>query len=442
MIPADDTPTVSLRARGHLAACSVADRAIILARATGRDDDVVRTQVAAIVDYVREKGDEALLALTRELDLVKLVATEVPRATIDAALEALDPAVRAALQRAATNIRVASEAARPREVVVETEPGVTVGRRPDPLDRVGVYAPGGRAVYPSSVLMGVVPAVVAGVREIIVCSPPGANGAPALAVLAAAALAGAHRVFAIGGAQAIAAMAYGTASVPRVDRIVGQGNAFVNEAKVQLSSIVGIDAPAGSTELLVIADPSTPALLVAREMVAQAEHDPQASVVAIVVGGARVGAAIEEAIAGFARSAGKKSIVREALGARGAVLTVDTLDEAIVFANEYAAEHLMLAIAEPEAALARLHGHGAIFVGASSSVPFGDYLTGANHLLPTGGLSRSFSGLSTESFMRWTSWQRVTPAAAGPLASDAGVLAEAEGLPGHALAARAWQAVP
>lgn len=440
MIPADDTPTVALRARGHLATLAPADRAAILERAVRRDDDAVRTQVAAILDYVRDKGDEALLALTRELDLVKLTATEVPRAALDAAVASLDPAVRAALERAVRNIRVASEAALPREVIVETEPGVTVGRRPDPLDRVGVYAPGGRAVYPSSVLMGVVPAVVAGVREIVVCSPPGANGAPALAVLAAAAIAGAHRVFALGGAQAIAAMAYGTATVPRVDRVVGPGNAFVNEAKLQLSSIVGIDAPAGPSELLVIADATTPPLLVAREMVAQAEHDPLTSVVAVVVGSARDGAAIEEAIAGFARSAGKKSIVREALGARGAVLTVDSLDEAITFANAYAAEHLLLAIAEPDAALRRLRGHGAVFVGASSSVPFGDYLTGANHVLPTGGMARSFSGLSTDAFVRWTSWQRVTPTAAARLAADVGVLADAEGLPGHAAAARAWMA--
>lgn len=440
MIPADDDITrVPLRAHGRLATLADADRAAILSRTITRDDDAVRTQVAAILDYVRDRGDEALVALTRELDLVKLPAIEVPRARLDDALAGLAPDVRAALVRAAGNLRRASEAVRPSEVVVETEPGVTVGRRPDALDRVGVYAPGGRAAYPSSVLMGVIPALVAGVREIIVCSPPGPDGYPAASVLAAAALAGAHRVFAVGGAQAIGAMAFGTDTVPRVDRIVGPGNAFVNEAKLQVSSHVGIDSPAGPSEVLIIADAATSSLLVAREMVAQAEHDPQASVIAIVIGADHAINAVDEALAGLVRAAGRKTIVRQALGARGALLAVDSIDEAVAFANAYAAEHVLVAVTDAEAVLPALRGHGAVFVGASSSVVFGDYLTGANHVLPTGGLSRSFSGLSTESFMRWTSWQRVTPAAAVRLAADTATLASVEGLPGHAAAARGWE---
>ncbi len=440
MIPSDDEISrVPLRAHGRLTGLRDEDRRAILSRAAARDDDAVRTQVAAILEYVRDRGDDALVALTRELDLVKIAAVEVPRARIDAALAGLAPELRAALEHAVRNLKVASEAARPREVVVETESGVTIGRRPDPLDCVGVYAPGGRASYPSSVLMGVVPAVVAGVREIVVCSPPGPDGFPAATVLAAAALAGAHRVFAIGGAQAIGAMAYGTASVPRVERIVGPGNAFVNEAKLQVSSIVGIDSPAGPSEVLVIADAATSSLLVAREMLAQAEHDPDASVVALVIGDDHAINAVDEALAGLVRAAGRKTIVRQALAARGALLAVQSIDEAVAFANEFAAEHLLLAVADADAVLPRLRRQGAVFVGASSSVAFGDYLTGANHVLPTGGLARSFSGLSTESFMRWTSWQRVTPEAAARLATDTGVLADAEGLPGHAAAARAWE---
>ena len=440
MIPADDDITrVPLRAHGRLATLPAADRAAILSRAVARDDDAVRTQVAAILEYVRDHGDEALVALTRELDLVKLTAIEVPRERLTAALAGVTPELRGALERAAGNLRRASEAARPREVIVETEPGVTVGRRPDPLERVGIYAPGGRAAYPSSVLMGVIPAVVAGVREIVVCSPPGPDGAPTATVLAAAALAGAHRVFAIGGAQAIGAMAFGTATVPRVDRIVGPGNAFVNEAKLQVSSHVGIDSPAGPSEVLIIADAATASLLVAREMVAQAEHDPDASVVALIVGADHAINGVDVALAGLVRSAGRKTIVRQALAARGALLAVDSVDEAITFANSYAAEHLLLAVADAQSVLPRLRGHGAVFVGASSSVVFGDYVTGANHVLPTGGLGRSFSGLSTESFMRWTSWQRVTPDAAARLASDTAILADAEGLPGHAAAARGWE---
>ncbi len=440
MIPADDDITrVPLRAHGRLATLADADRAAILARAMARDDDAVRTQVSAILDYVRDRGDEALLALTRELDLVQLPALEVPRARLDAALAGLASDVRGALERAAGNLRRASEAARPTEVVVETEPGVTVGRRPDALDRVGIYVPGGRAAYPSSVLMGVIPAVVAGVREIIVCSPPRPDGYPAASVLAAAALAGAHRVFAVGGAQAVGALAFGTDTIPRVDRIVGPGNAFVNEAKLQVSSLVGIDSPAGPSEVIILADAATSSLLVAREMVAQAEHDPQASVIAIVVGADDAINAIDEALAGLVRTAGRKAIVRQALGTRGALLAVDSVEEAVAFANAFAAEHVLVAVADADAVLPALRGHGAVFVGASSSVAFGDYVTGANHVLPTGGLARSFSGLSTESFMRWTSWQRVTPEAAARLSADTASLADVEGLPGHAAAARGWE---
>jgi histidinol dehydrogenase len=234
-------------------------------------------------------------------------------------------------------------------------------------------------------------------------------------------------------------MAFGTESVPTVERIVGPGNAFVNEAKLQVSSFVGIDSPAGPSELCVIADATTPPVLVAREMVAQAEHDPDASVVAVIVGDARARDGVEEALAGMVASASRRSIVRTALSARGAVLAADTMDEAVAFANAYAAEHLLVAVADAAALLPRLRGHGAIFVGAASAVAFGDYLTGANHVLPTGGLARIFSGLSTEAFMRWTSWQAVTVEAAGRLAVDTGMLADAEGLPGHAAAARAWE---
>ena len=228
-------------------------------------------------------GDAALRALATEFDGVTLDALEVPASRCVAALDALDPALRRAMERAANNIRRVHQGFLPATQEVESEPGIVVGRRPDPLGRVGVYAPGGRAAYPSSVLMGVVPARVAGVGEIIVCSPPGRDtGLPAEVVLAAAALAGAHRVFALGGAGAIAALAYGTESVPRVDRIVGPGNAYVAEAKIQVARAVAIDSPAGPSELLVLADASADPQLIAREMLAQAEHDPLAAVVAVV----------------------------------------------------------------------------------------------------------------------------------------------------------------
>jgi histidinol dehydrogenase len=302
-----------------------------------------------------------------------------------------------------------------------------IGRRPDPLPRVGVYAPGGRAAYPSSVLMGAVPARVAGVGEIILCSPPDrTTGRPADVVLAAAALAGVGRVFALGGAGAIAAMAFGTTSVPRVDRIVGPGNAYVAEAKLQVAHAVAIDSPAGPSELLVLGD-------------ASADAAPLAAVVAVVTDEALARRILAE-LAGQLPAQPRAAIAGTALSGQGAVLVAKDLDEAIAIANAYAAEHLLLLLADPDPALARLRGAGTIFVGASSSVAFGDYMTGANHVLPTGGLARSYSGLSTLDFVRWTTYQRVSATAAARLAGDVGVFADAEGLPGHAAAARAWSA--
>ena len=412
----------------------------LLDRTTSRDD-AVRERTAAIVERVRREGDAALVALARELDGVELAALEVPRERWDAALEALDPALRRAMERAAANVRTAHESFRPTASEVETEPGVVVGRRPDPLRRVGVYAPGGRAAYPSSVLMGVVPARVAGVAEVVVCSPPGPDGAPSAVVLAAAALGGADRVFAVGGAGAIAAMAFGTDTIARVDRIVGPGNAYVAEAKLQVAGAVAIDAPAGPSELLVLADFSADPMAVARELLAQAEHDPRAAVVAVVVGEEQA-SEVTSALARLLPDQPRREVVAEALAARGGVLVAQDYDRAIAFVELYAPEHLLLAVfdAELDAVLARVRNAGTVFVGLSSSVAFGDYMTGANHVLPTGGLARSYSGLSTLDFVRWTTWQRVTSRAAASMAADVGAFADAEGLPAHAAAARSWAA--
>lgn len=234
-------------------------------------------------------------------------------------------------------------------------------------------------------------------------------------------------------------MAFGTASVPRVDRIVGPGNAYVAEAKLQVATAVAIDSPAGPSELLVLCDASADAALVARELLAQAEHDPLAAVVALCtdVGLAR---RIMAELATQLPLQPRAGIAAAALAGQGAVLVVDDLADGVALANAYAAEHLLLLVAEPDAVLAQLRGAGTVFVGASSSVAFGDYMTGANHVLPTGGLARSYSGLSTLDFVRWTTWQRVSPQAAARLAADVGAFADAEGLPGHALAARAWTA--
>jgi histidinol dehydrogenase len=421
---------------GALASLTPAERASLCDR-RGSEDEGVRAVTAAILARVASEGDRALLALARELDGATLVSLEVPRARWRAALATLDPEVHAAMKRAAANLAAVHDAFRPVAEEVSPEPGIKVGRRPDPLARVGVYAPGGRASYPSSVLMAVVPARVAGVAEIIVCSPPAADGSPAPAVLAAAELAGADRLFAIGGAGAIAAMAFGTATVPRVDRIVGPGNAWVAEAKAQVAGCVSIDCPAGPSEVLIVADPAADAEAIARELVAQAEHDPGARAVALAIGepmARRIAAAAGRALAVTPRG----ETVACALAEGGAVLWTDSLDRALAFAAEYAPEHLMLAVADPHGALTRVRNAGTVFLGASSSVAFGDYMTGANHVLPTGGLARSYSGLSPLDFVRWTTWQSVSVDAAASLAEPVGVLAAAERLPAHAAAARAW----
>jgi histidinol dehydrogenase len=426
-----------LRWTGPLGALTAADRAALADRATS-DDAAVRTGTAAIIARVRADGDMALHSLARAYDGVDLDALEVPVARCRAALDRLEAPLRSALERAAANLAAVHEAFRPHPAVVSPEPGVVVGRRPDPLDRVGIYAPGGRAAYPSSVLMGAVPARVAGVAELVLCSPPGPEGEPPEVVLAAAALAGVDRVFALGGAGAIAAMAYGTTSVPRVDRIVGPGNAWVTEAKLQVSGAVAIDSPAGPSELLILADGSADPEVLAREMLAQAEHDPRAAVVTVIVGGDP--AQLLEKLGRRLATEPRAEVIRAAFAARGAVLSATSLAEAVDFANTWAAEHLLLATTDNEALLPSLRNAGAVFVGLSSSVVFGDYLTGANHVLPTGGLARCYSGLSTLDFVRWTTWQRVETAAAARLAPLAGILADSEGLPAHAAAARQWEA--
>jgi histidinol dehydrogenase len=414
------------------------DRAALFDRSTS-SDDAIQTQTSAIIRRVRRDGDRALREMAIEFDRATLTALDVPRAEWDRAQHALDPALRDALERTVRNVRAAHTAFLPVAVEVETESGIRVGRRPDPMQRVGVYAPGGRAAYPSSLIMGVVPAKVAGVREVIVCSPASSSGRPSDVVLAAAALAGADRVFAIGGAGAVAAMAFGTESVPRVDRIVGPGNAWVAEAKLQCAGAVAIDSPAGPSELLVIVDASSSPEIVAREMLAQAEHDPRAAVVCVAIG-ADLAARVRRAIITQLAAAPRAEIIRASFAFAGGVLHTESLDDAIVFANEWAAEHLLLAL-EPvalDATFAALRGAGTVFLGESASVAFGDYMTGANHVLPTGGLSRCYSGLSTLDFIRWTSWQRVTRDAAASLAVDVARFADSEGLPNHAAAARQW----
>lgn len=429
---------LTFAARGAVHTLDAAARDALFSRTTS-GDLTVRDGTARILARVRAEGDAALRAFARDFDGVALEALEIPRSQWDAALAALDPTLRRALERAAANIRAVHEAFRPTAHQVTTTDGAVIGRRPDPLARVGVYAPGGRATYPSSLLMGALPARVAGVGEVVVCSPPDASGAPSAVLLAAAAIAGVDRVFAVGGAGAIGAMAYGTASIPPVDRIVGPGNAWVAEAKLQVSGMVGIDSPAGPSELLVLADASASPAVIAREMLAQAEHDPVAAVVLVSESAVLVDAVASE-LAARVDAEPRAEVIRAAFAARGGLLTVASRDEAIAFANAWAAEHLLLAVTpeSQDATLAQLRGAGTIFVGETASVAFGDYMSGANHVLPTGGLSRIWSGLSTLDFVRWTTWQKIGRDTARALAQDVDTFATAEGLPAHAAAARQW----
>jgi histidinol dehydrogenase len=428
------SPPLSLAVEAQVADLTPRDRAILLDRRP-TDEGALQDAVRALLDEVRTSGDAALFRMARDFDRVTLTSLEIPRARWDEALAALDPGVRQALERAARNIEVFHRAQIPQEVILEPEPGVRLGRRSTPLPAVGVYAPGGRAAYPSSVLMGVVPARAAGVPEIVVCSPPGPSGEPPAEVLAACALGGATRLFAVGGAGAVAAMAFGTETVPQVEAIVGPGNQWVTEAKRQVAGELRIDSPAGPSEVLVVAGPGANPEAVALELLAQAEHDPEAAVAA-VTWDATLLPQIRESLAALLAIAPRAEIARAALAARGGLVLARDREEALAFSEAYAAEHLALYTPDAEADLATQTTAGTVFVGEAASVAFGDYATGANHVLPTSGRSRAFSSLSVLDFLRFYTWQILTPEGAAGLAEDVGRLADAEGLPAHAAAAR------
>jgi histidinol dehydrogenase len=385
---------------------------------------------------VRERGDDALLAMAERFDGVRLESIEVPRVAWDEAVAALDPDVKDALERAAFNIRRFHEAQLPGEVSLDVEPGVRITRAWAPLARVGVYAPGGRAAYPSSVLMGVVPAKAAGVGEVVVCSPPGPDGRPPKAVLAACAIGGADRLFALGGSGAVAALAWGTDTVPRVDAIVGPGNRWVTEAKAQVAGELLIDSPAGPSEVLVLADADAEPRLVALEMMAQAEHDPDAACV-LVTTSETLAQATEAALIGELATAPRADICAKAFATSGAILVASDLDSAIDFVNAYAPEHLSVMTVDAGRDARRVTTAGTTFVGPAASVAFGDYMTGANHVLPTAGRARSFSGLSTLNYLRSFTIQEIETEGAAAMADDVAALAGAEGLPAHASAALA-----
>jgi histidinol dehydrogenase len=346
--------------------------------------DEVRARTQALLLDVQRRGDAALLDLTERYDGVRLQQTSVLRPALQAALDNLDPGLRTALEVAAAHIEAAHRAQLFQEEPVEVVRGVRVWREWRPLHRVGLYVPGGRTVYPSSVLMLAIPAGLAGCQEIVLCSPPRRDGAIAPAILAAAQLAGVTEVHAIGGAQAIAAMAYGTESIRRVNKIFGPGNAYVTAAKLMVFGEVSVDMPAGPSEILILTDGSVPAPWMAADLRAQAEHAPDARAVLV---------STDPAIAAEVRE-----LVDGDLATQVQVLTAKEMDDAVAFANDFAPEHLTLACAEPEHWLPRISAAGSVFLGAYAPAAAGDYATGGNHVLPTGGASRSFSALGVDAF--------------------------------------------
>lgn len=409
-----------------------------LPRASAEAVADTRTVVRSVLEQVKTDGDAALRRLSAELDGYDgSKGLEVGVDEARTALAELDPDLRAALERAAQQVRWFHEQARPRDWLVERD-GARLGVRHRPLRRVGVYVPGGLGAYPSTVLMTVVPARVAGVDEVVLCTPPGADGDVNRTILAAAALAGADRILRIGGAQAIAAMAYGTDTVPRCDKVVGPGNRFVAEAKQQVAAdgVCGIDALAGVTEVAIIADDSADPVLIAADLVAQAEHDPLATCLLITDSeelAARVDAALEDEVA----ATGHVERVQTALANQGAAVLVDDIDHAVQVADAFAAEHLEVQTADAAAVAERVRAAGAIFVGGSTPVSLGDYCAGPNHTLPTAGTARFTGGLRTDDFFVPINWVEYSTDALADLAPVVEALGAAENLPAHVRAVRA-----
>ena len=403
-----------------------------------RESAGVARIAAEVIDAVRAQGDAALLRLSRQhdgLDVVDAARLELDGGELDDALAALPGADRCALQTAADRIRRYHERQPTGGFEYEDEFGNVLGQRVTPLQRVGVYVPGGQAAYPSTVLMTVIPARVAGVGEVI-ATVPTPHGQRNAHVLAAMRIAGVDRAFTVGGAQAIAALAYGTRTIPRVDKIVGPGGAFVAAAKRLVFGPVGIDLIAGPSEVLIIADDSPDPRWTALDLFAQAEHDADAQAILLCPDDDYLDR-VQREMEGLLPTMARQAVIRRSLAERGALIAVRDLDEACRLANRLAPEHLQLAVREPDALLPAIHHAGAIFVGPWSAEVLGDYSAGPSHVLPTFGTARYASPLSVADFQKRSSIVRAGPKSAFPLAQIAAQIADAEGLAAHAASARA-----
>lgn len=359
----------------------------------------IDSSVRDIIDKVRSGGDAAVLDLTQQFDGIRPKSLRVDPAALHASLEKLPADLRSILSEAADNIRRFHEKQVRGSWFVEDGDGVVLGQRSVPVERAGVYVPGGTAAYPSSVLMCVIPAQVAGVETVHLTSPPGPDGLPHPFVCAAAALLNVDHVYSAGGAQAIAALAFGTESIPRVDKIVGPGNAYVAAAKRLVYGQVGIDSVAGPSEIAILADHSADAEFIAADLLSQAEHDPRASAVLVTTDG-DIASAVKDHLEKMVVSLPRREIAEKSLRDYGALIVADTLEEAVQVINELAPEHLELLVEDPWSVMTAIRHAGAIFLGPHSPEPVGDYFAGPNHVLPTGGTARFSSALGVEDFVR------------------------------------------
>ena len=390
--------------------------------------------VSQILKEVQERGDKALIEYTAKLDGALIDTIEVPRKEIEEAAASMDGEFMRVLEKAAENIRKYHKRQVRNSFVMTEENGVVLGQKIVPVAVAGIYVPGGTAAYPSTVLMDTIPAKIAGCKSVVMVSPPGKDGRINPAVLAAACVAGVDRVFRVGGAQAIAALAYGTETVPKADKIVGPGNIYVAEAKKEVSGIVSIDMIAGPSEILIIADGKSDARTVAADMLSQAEHDKNASAVLITDSqdlAEKVRAELEEQLPLLPRY----DIARASIDTNGKIIIVDSISSAIEVSDRIAPEHLEVCVDNPFDYLDKIHNAGSVFLGRNCPEALGDYLAGPNHTLPTSGTARFSSPLSVDDFVKKYQFTYYTASALGAVASDVALFARKEGLEAHARSA-------
>ncbi len=394
----------------------------------------VTDTVAEIIREVREKGDKALFAYCEKFDHVQLSALAVSEAEIEEAMKTVEPRLIRVLTRASENIRKFHECQKRTGFILNQETGVVMGQKIIPIDRAGLYVPGGTASYPSTVLMDAIPAKIAGCRDVVMVTPPGQNGKVNPAILAAAKIAGVDRIFKVGGAQAIAALAYGTESIPKVDKIVGPGNAFVAEAKKQVFGAVSIDMIAGPSEILIVADETANPRHVAADLLSQAEHDKMASAV-LVTNSPSLAKTVQQELEVQLPKLERAEIARASIDRNGKIIVAENLTAAIEIANEIAPEHLELCVDQPFDFLHAIRHAGSIFMGKNCPEALGDYLAGPNHTLPTSGTAKFSSPLSVDDFVKKTQYTYFTRDALSEVAEDVAYFAEQEGLTAHAKSA-------